>query len=99
MEKPGVKLEAILTTTNPWKDQPCGRRDCNVCKQGVEGDPECKTRSVVYSNTCNICTQKGVKTQYIGETGRSGKERQNNHLTDQRAKNSGEIGHMELHRI
>ena len=36
-ERPGTKLEEVLTKSNPWGDRDCGRKKCNVCGQEDEG--------------------------------------------------------------
>ena len=100
VEKPGTKLQDQLTSSDPWGGEKCQRRKCKICDQDeMEGKPKCKTRSVVYSNTCLTCKNDGKKVQYIGETGRSGMERQRNHHQDYRGKDGETKSHMLIHEL
>ena len=100
VEKPGTKLQDQLTNSDPWGGEKCGRRACGICSQEeVDSKPNCKTRSIVYSNTCLSCKNEGKKVQYIGESSRSGMERLQNHKQDYRGKDAEKKSHMKIHEI
>ena len=95
VEKTGVKLESILTSSDPFREGDCGRPDCGLCGDEDSKGQNCRRRNVTYTNTCKICEKKGVKSVYIGETSRSLKERQAEHLND--AQEKKEQSHMWQH--
>ena len=94
VEQGGLMLRSILTSSDPWRDQPCGHPQCTTCLGDNPGS--CKTRSVVYTNTCMLCKEIGRRTYYVGETGRSLAERNRDHQGDALAK-SLKISHMRDH--
>ena len=59
--KCGQKLEDILTTSDPWSDEGCHKKDCIVCSQGEKGQ-KCSKRSLTYLNTCELCKEKGKES-------------------------------------
>ena len=79
VERTGQPIKEILVQHNPWKGQDCGRVNGHVCEPGPSKN-NCKQRSVVYHNTCELCKSSGRKTLYIGEIARSLMERYNEHL-------------------
>ena len=95
VEKSGMKLQDILTMSDPWGDAPCERQDCLMCQGGDRETSRCRTRNVVYTNTCLICKSKGTKVQYVGETSRSVYERLAEHTRD--CLTQGEKSHMASH--
>ena len=54
--------------------------ECRACDAGLEDD-KCAVKGVVYSMSCTQCG-----SMYIGETGRSTRERFQEHYRDARAK-------------
>ena len=65
VERPGSKLEDILTKSNPWQGQDCGRQDCLLCqtkeKTGENKGQDCCKRSLVYEIWCMECKEKEEK--------------------------------------
>ena len=59
VEKAGMKLADILTSSNPWKGQPCSRLDCLLCitklNTGKHQKQECSKRNLVYETNCVTC--------------------------------------------
>ena len=53
---------------------PSWRRSCKICPR-LEGERNCQVTAPVYRITCNICREI-----YIGETGRTAKDRFGEHL-------------------
>ena len=96
VEKTGTKLSQVLSG-NPWRGENCKRERCKVCQTRDEGTISCRTRSVLYLNTCGTCKEAGAKTVYIGETGRSSSERLQNHYDDRRLVSKREKSHMYQH--
>ena len=70
VERAGVKLQDLLTTSNPWKGADCGRQNCILCltKQITNKNltQECTRRSLVYETKCLTCEQE--ETRKIEET-------------------------------
>ena len=66
-----------LGRVDPWALD-CGRTNCFPCKS----EPgKCSIQGVVYQITCVICKEKGVETQYYGESARTCFDRGVEHLT------------------
>ena len=65
VERAGVKLQDLLTTSNPWKGADCGRQNCLICltKQLTDKNlrQECTRRSLVYETKCLTCEQEEVR--------------------------------------
>ena len=59
VERAGVKLQDILTRSNPWKGQDCARTNCLLChtkqKTNKNLTQECTKRSLVYETRCLTC--------------------------------------------
>ena len=98
VQKPGAKLKDSIVNANPWNDKKCGCPRCIPCEQAGDKPSKCKTRSILYSNTCTICKIKGKDVVYIGESSRSGAERCLEHHRDSKWESKKEKSHMELHR-
>ena len=73
---PGTKLRNIFCSSRPLDNGAgyCGGRSCKICPR-LEGERNCQVTAPVYRITCNICTEI-----YIGETGRTAKDRFGEHL-------------------
>ena len=91
VERGGIGIAALLCRSNPWREQGCGRRGCQVCRGGKGG--ECRVESVVYQIQCMVCKEREKRRVYIGETGRSGYERGTDHWNDWRRKLKGSFLH------
>ena len=65
VERAGVKLQDLLTTSNPWKGSDCSRENCLLCitkqKTGKHMNQECTKRNVVYETWCMTCQEKEEK--------------------------------------
>ena len=79
IEKSGVPLKRSLVRSNPFKSEDCGTVDCRMCSI-IEGGT-CKSRDIVYLGECEEAESedKPDDARYYGETGRSGKERIEDH--------------------
>ena len=59
VERAGIKLQDILTRSNPWKGQDCLRPNCLLCltKKRTEKNQtqECMKRNLVYETRCLTC--------------------------------------------
>ena len=80
VEQAGVMVKSLLTNEDPWSCRPCSQPQCTTCSGDKTGD--CRTRSVVYSNTCLLCSKEGRYIKYIGETNRTMTERSLKHQSD-----------------
>ena len=62
VEQVGDKLLQRLHTSNPWRGEHCGRKDCWPCetKSWTEQDAkkDCTKRSLVYETWCQTCYEK-----------------------------------------
>ena len=95
VERSGRWLKDLLTKSDPWASEACGRTKCHSCMQDAKGG-NCFRKSLVYCTTCTLCLKEGKTTQYIGESGRSLQERYAEHVAD--ATKKAPTSHMETHR-
>ena len=62
VETSGEKLEDLLTSSNIWKGQECGRDQCLLCETktytGKKMRQECDRRNLVYETTCLTCKER-----------------------------------------
>ena len=62
VERSGTKLEDILTSSNPWIGEDCGREGCLLCyTKAVTGKnmkQSCTKRSVTYQTWCEECRKR-----------------------------------------
>ena len=87
VEEKGDTLKFQVWSPNPWRGEDCRRPDCMIClgkEQGEKGGGDCRSRGVLYENTCQPCKVRGVEAKYVGESGRSGGERSAEHVGDAR---------------
>ena len=86
VERGGSKLRDLVTSSNPWKKEHCGRTDCFLCNSKGEKSESskgmCQREGVVYKVVCRECESKGVKAAYIGESSRTAYLRGGNHQQD-----------------
>ena len=75
VEKVESNVSKQLQRSNPFKEETCGKPDCQICKRskGIN----CRTRGCVYEMKCCECDRK-----YRGQTGNSAQERINQHFQD-----------------
>ena len=96
VEQAGVMIKSLLTKEDPWSSRPCSHPQCTTCLGEDQGD--CRVRSVLYSNTCLLCKEQGVKVQYLGETARTMIERSREHQGDALSNTQqGKTSHMRTH--
>ena len=90
VEKPGLKVTAMVQSTKNFKRLSCGRLKCPL-KDSEHGCRDtCFMESVIYMGQCNLCVN--TKSIYIGETSRTIYTRANQHLNDfVRSKNRGDV--------
>ena len=74
VEKAGDKLENLLTKSNPWQGQDCGRQKCLLChtkqKTGKNLGQDCHTRNLVYETWCISCLKRDegeVELKWAGD--------------------------------
>ena len=73
-------MSKLLIKTDPWQPNPCNFKDCKVCLgPKPEDNPQCNVRSITYSNRCLTCEESGKKSEYIGESSRTMRERYQEH--------------------
>ena len=94
-KKNGDRLEHILAKADPVGEERCDRPECLLCQTNPEGVGRCRTTNIVYKTTCRRCEEKGVNTEYWGESARSGYQRGSEHSTDLR--DGRESSHMARH--
>ena len=62
VERAGLKLEDVLTRTNPWKGMDCGRPNCLLCLTktltGKDKKKDCTKRNILYELRCLTCEEK-----------------------------------------
>ena len=67
VERAGVKIQDILTSSNPWKGDDCLRTNCMLChtknKTEKNTKQDCHKRSLVYETWCLTCDR--MRTQEI----------------------------------
>ena len=71
VESLGSSVADILVKSDPW-GQACGREKCLPC---MTAPGKCMLQSVVYCVTCETCREQGRKSEYWGESGRTGHDR------------------------
>ena len=73
VEKAGIKLKDYLSKQDENLGQICKRTDCYPCtmKPHLESWKPCWKRNLIYRATCLECESKGMKAEYIGESGKT----------------------------
>ena len=56
---------SMVVSKDPWSNKGCGREKCIPCKTKAG---RCLTQGVVYKLTCTECKDKGMVTEYYGES-------------------------------
>ena len=74
VERAGVKLQDVLTKSNPWKGVDCQRSNCLLChtktKQENAASQDCHKRSLIYETWCITCERlelDKIEEQDLGE--------------------------------
>ena len=61
VERAGIKLQDVLTKSNPWKGEDCQRTNCLLChtknKTEKNKTQDCYKRNLVYETRCLTCKQ------------------------------------------
>ena len=61
VERAGIKLQDVLTKSNPWKGEDCQRTNCLLCHTKNETEKnktqDCYKRNLVYETRCLTCKQ------------------------------------------
>ena len=95
MERGGTMIRQLLTKSNIFAGEPCGRTRCEACRN-TEKPQNCRRRGILYETTCLECMVDGKPTaRYVGESARSGAERMGEHMDDARSKSKD--SHMWKH--
>ena len=72
VERGGKRLENILTGSDPWKGQDCGRKNCFLCftKNSMEkkSNKDCTKRNILYEIRCMTC-EENIKAEAKAEEG------------------------------
>ena len=92
MERSGQTLEQLLSRSDPWASQGCNRLDCFQCQHGGGEGGSCEQESVLYLISCLKCKERGIVTEYMGQSSRTGQRRGCEHLSDLRLKKEGKQG-------
>ena len=80
VEKPGVKVSALLVDPLPGEDDFCGKDDCNPCTSGTTKRKSCHqstTGGMVYEGKCDTCGEvvedgrEAPTSLYHGRTSRT----------------------------
>ena len=72
VERGGTKISSLLCRSEPWDGQECWKEDCFPCTSlGEERKLSCTHEGALYLLTCVTCKEKGIKSEYWGETGRN----------------------------
>ena len=89
-DRGGTQLRRILCRKNPYREIPCGRQSCMVCKNGKGG--QCRRRNITYQTSCDNCKannlQAGIENtpdtvaHYFGESFWSASGRSTDHISD-----------------
>ena len=84
----------VLSRSNQFPRDDCGRDDCMICFQQEENKSsvQCVKRSVGYEGMCVRCTTKHA---YIGETSRTAYTRVKEHISDYRAASAAQLPPLE----
>lgn len=95
VERNGARMEHVLCKSDPWGDPKCRRYNCFMCLTSTKDVGKCRKTNILYNITCLKCLEKGDKTQYWGESSRSGYMRVAEHRQD--LFNLDEGSHMMRH--
>ena len=95
VERNGEKIENILTKTDPFGDEKCGRETCLMCLTDEKEFGRCRKENLVYKISCKTCAREGKGCNYWGESSRSGFLRGAEHYKDFR--DNKESSHMRDH--
>ena len=85
VERGGSKLIQVLGKKDPWENRHCCREECWPC-QDPKSKGKCRYEGIVYTNSCDTCTQAGVHSQYTGESSRSCFQRSQEHMAGLKAR-------------
>ena len=82
VEKAGSKLTDLLTRSDPFGGQACGRADCLPCISKAKTGKEvpCWRTNLTYKAMSIRCPAGGVKAEYLGETSKLLRDRAATHL-------------------
>ena len=59
-------LKSILTKSNIFSGEGCGRGDCQACRH-AEKSLDCRRRGLTYETTCLECISGGIPgARYVG---------------------------------
>ena len=62
VERTGIKIQELLTKSNPWKGHDCERQNCLLCFTKLRTEKrttqDCHQRNVVYQTTCLDCQER-----------------------------------------
>ena len=85
IEKTGYTLKRILQKTSITKEKECNDINCMICRTS-DRKGLCRKEGVTYEIQCKECNDK-----YIGETGRNGHARMQEHMNDYRMKKENSV--------
>ena len=93
VEKGGLKMEKILTSKNPFKEEKCQEKWCRLCKGDFgEFKIACNTNNTGYRWVCKTCEKSENKTKaYEGETSRSIRIRSREHIAAFKSKRADSV--------
>ena len=86
VERGGRTIRDLLTQSNPFEKEKCGRERCISCSMGAKPQ-NCRKRSLLYETYCTACMDGEIPlARYVGETARSANERFGEHWEDAQKK-------------
>ena len=86
VERGGTMVKQLLTRSNLFSGEPCGRSKCEACRN-AEKPPNCRRRGIMYETACMECMVDGSPVaRYVGESTKSRCERIKEHLDDAKRK-------------
>ena len=82
VERGGKMIKDLLTGSNIFAGEGCGRKRCSACKSAKK-PLNCRRRGILYETSCLECeVGEEQKALYVGESARSGAERMGEHWAD-----------------
>ena len=80
VEKGGRSVKKVLQYADVCPPKVCSNGECPICL--TEGEGKCEIEGVVYRIWCTVFEEEGNDVSMYGETGRTGKMRCAEHMTD-----------------
>ena len=82
VEKPGVMVMTDVRSNKKFTRISCGRDKCPLRSAGKDCFDKCYQEGIIYVSKCNLCSEQGTSSVYIGETSRTLYTRSKQHYND-----------------